>query len=172
MLKSASRGGGVCLLRGGLVWAGSAPGGGCVWFTGGMLWGGLWSVGCVWSGGRGVSARGVSCLVWGACSQGVSALGGLWSGGRVLPGGVLSGLVGPAPRGSLLWGVSGPGGLWSGGWCLLWGGCLVWGGVCVVGGVSAPGGYIPACTEADTPPPRGQTDACENITLAQLRCGR
>ena len=45
------------------------------------------------------------------------------------------------------------------------------------GGVSGPGvcpwgGGIPACTEADTPPPRGQTDACKNITLAQLRCGR
>ena len=42
------------------------------------------------------------------------------------------------------------------------------------GGGSAPGGGgcgIPACTEADTPP-RGQTHACENITLAQLRCGR
>ena len=39
-------------------------------------------------------------------------------------------------------------------------------------GGSAPGGYIPACTEADTPPPCGQTDTCENITLAQLHCGR
>ena len=45
-------------------------------------------------------------------------------------------------------------------------GCLVWGSL-------LPGGMgIPACTEADIPPPCGQTDACENITLAQLRCGR
>ena len=36
------------------------------------------------------------------------------------------------------------------------------------------GGCIPACTEADTPPPvdRILDNACENITLAQLRCGR
>ena len=49
------------------------------------------------------------------------------------------------------------------------GGCLLPGGVCSGGGVG-----IPACTEADTPPlpPRGQTHACKNITLAQLRCGR
>ena len=67
------------------------------------------------------------------------------------------------------------GGVWSQG-CLLWG---VWsggvsapGGVCSGGGVSARWGYIPACTEADPLPPCGQTDACENITLAQLRCGR
>ena len=33
-------------------------------------------------------------------------------------------------------------------------------------GVLHPGGYgIPACTEADTPPP-GQTHTCKNITLA------
>ena len=54
--------------------------------------------------------------------------------------------------------VPGPGGSGPGGW---------WSGP---GGVSVPGGYIPACTEAD--PPCGQTDACKNITLAQLRCGR
>ena len=65
------------------------------------------------------------------------------------------------------------------------GGCLVRGGVCsrgcawsggvCSGGGSAPRGWvgIPACTEADTPPPPcGQAHACENITLAQLRCGR
>ena len=39
------------------------------------------------------------------------------------------------------------------------------------GGVSAPGGGIPACTEADPPPVNRITDACENITLPQLRCG-
>ena len=59
----------------------------------------------------------------GICSRGVSALGGC-----LLPGGVVS-----APRGCLLPGGSDP-------------------------GRSAPsgggaGGCIPACTEADTPPP-------------------
>ena len=33
------------------------------------------------------------------------------------------------------------------------------------------GGGIPACTEAD-PHMNRITDACENITLPQLRCGR
>ena len=51
----------------------------------------------------------------------------------------------------MVWGVSGPGG----GGCLLEGGC-----------------GIPACTGADTPPVDRITDACKNITLAQLRCGR
>ena len=67
------------------------------------------------------------------------------------------------------------------------------GGVCLVRGVSAPGGVsaprgwgvvgclllggllrggIPACTETDTPPPCGQTHACENITsLRPLKMG-
>ena len=47
------------------------------------------------------------------------------------------------------------------------------GGVCLFqAGVSGPeggllrGGGITACTEADTPPPCGQTHACKNITLA------
>ena len=100
---------------------------------------------------------------------GVSALGGVCSQGRV-----------SAPGGCLLGGVSAPGGR-----CLLPGGgvcsqgvsapegCLLWGGVVsALGGGLLPGGYIPPCTEADTHPPCGQTDACENITLAQLRCGR
>ena len=44
-------------------------------------------------------------------------------------------------------------------------------GVSVPGGVcsrevSAPGGSgIPPCTEADTPSPHGQTNACKNITF-------
>ena len=110
------------------------------------------------------------------------------SGGCLLPGGVsapwgclcllLRGclLLGACSRGCLLWGVSALGG------CLLPGdvcsqGCLLW-GVCSQG-VSAPGGVctrgcllpggvcgIPACTEADTPPPCGQTDACKNMTFA------
>ena len=47
-----------------------------------------------------------------------------------------------------------------GGVCLARGGCLL-----------CQGGGIPACTEAD-PPVNRITDACENITLPQLRCGR
>ena len=57
------------------------------------------------------------------------------------------------------------GGAWS--WGGAWsqgvpgtGGCLVLGG-----------GGIPACTEAD-PPVNRITDACKNITLPQLCCGR
>ena len=100
-----------------------------------------------------------------------------WSGGGVVSlvrgrGGV------PGPRG--------------GGWCTWSRGvvCLFRGGLasqhalrqkppqpwCLVrgGGVPGPGGSgIPACTEAETPPPRVDriTDTCKNITLAQLRCG-
>ena len=55
-----------------------------------------------------------------------------------------------------------------------------WGGVFLGVGVfswgwgvsSSGGGCIPACTEADTPPVKRITDACRNITLPQLRCGR
>ena len=63
-------------------------------------------------------------------------------------------------------GVSGPRGgvgLWP------WGGSLVPGGGSLVqwGGTG-----IRACTEADPPPVDRITDACKNITLAQLRCGQ
>ena len=103
---------------------------------------GLWG-----RGGGGAWSRGGWCLIWGG-------LGGLPG-----PGGVCS-------WGGLVWG----GGAWyQGGWVCLVGGCLPGLGGCLPG---LGGGYIPACTEADTPPPCGQTDACENITLAQLRCGR
>ena len=74
------------------------------------------------------------CLVRGVCSWGsvcLVRLGGTWSGG-----------------------VPGRGGAWTGG-CLLWGDLLPGGsarGVSAPGGVCARGG-IPACTEADTPPP-------------------
>ena len=111
-----------------------------------------------WGGG----VPGQGCLVRGCLVQGGVCLGGVWSRG-----------------------VSGLGGVCSGG-------CLLQGGVCsrgmpglgglVLGGPglggSAPRGVcsqgvgIPACTEADTPPSCGQTHACENITLAQLRCSR
>ena len=67
----------------------------------------------------------------------------------------------------LIWGggcLPGPGGsAWSRGVCLVWGGvCLVRGGLPDRGG----GSGIPACTEADTLPPCGQTHTCKNITLA------
>ena len=76
----------------------------------------------------------------------------------------------------MLWGgVSGPGGSAPGGGVCS-GGCLVPGDVCsrgcvVPGGCLLRGG-IPACTEADTSAVNRMTDACKNITLAQLRCGR
>ena len=44
-------------------------------------------------------------------------------------------------------------------------GVLLGGSVCSRGG-DCSGGGIPACTEADTPPPCGQTHACKNITFA------
>ena len=65
--------------------------------------------------------------------------------GRSAPGGV------SAPRGVSALGGCAPGG------CARGGGCV----------------GIPACTEADTPPPVDRiTDACKNITLTQFRCGR
>ena len=71
------------------------------------------------------------------------------------PGGVRSrggGLV----RGGLLWGVSAPRGVYG------------------PRGVSAPGGLVVSQHALrQTPPPVDRiTDACKNITLAQLRCGR
>ena len=62
--------------------------------------------------------------------------------------------------------VSDPGGVVVsdlGGSARPWGDLPGLGGVCQV-----PGGYgIPACTEADTLPPCGQTHTCKNITLAK-----
>ena len=84
-----------------------------------------------------------------------------------------------------------PGGVCSrGGGCLLRGGCLLVGicsggtalGGLLWGGVSAPRGVLlprGVCSQGVYPsmhwgrhPPSGKTDACENITLAQLHCGR
>ena len=81
--------------------------------------------------------------------------------GVLLPGvgGVCSlgwGVSAPGGQGVCSRGVSAPGGL-------LRGGCVCSFG----GGGSALGGHgIPACTEADTSPPCGQTHACKNITFA------
>ena len=105
--------------------------------------------------------------------------GGLLLGG-LLPGGSALGGV-SAPKGCLLTGgVCSQGGLLLGGICSQGGGgvCSQGGGGVCSQGVSAPGGgrCIPACTEADTLPPPPWTEflthACENITLAQLHCGR
>ena len=98
------------------------------------------------SGPRGVCLVPGGCVwSWGCVVQGVSGQGGVWFGeGDVCSGGV-----------------------WSGE-CLLQGGSAS-------GGVSASRGVcgIPAYTDADTPLPVDRiTDACKNITLAQLRCGR
>ena len=89
----------------------------------------------------------------------MSALGDVCSWGVSAPGRSARG-ASALLRGCLLWGVSAPGGVCSGGCLLLGGVCSGWvsapGGVCSGGGVvSAPRGRrsIPACTEADTPPP-------------------
>ena len=97
------------------------------------------------------ASRGVSATE-GVCSGGCLLLGG----GGVCPGGcLLSGdlLLGGLLLGYLFWGVS------------TLGGCLLRGGYLLLGG------GIPSCTEADPPVDR-ITDACKNITLAQLRCSR
>ena len=106
----------------------------------------------------------------GFCSRGE---GGVCSGGwSLLPGGCLLQM-------GLLWGVSAPRG------------CLLLGGVCSQGGVSVPGGVCSREVSApggvsapgdvfqhalrQTPSPLWTeflTHACENITLAQLRCSR
>ena len=45
--------------------------------------------------------------------------------------------------------------------------------VCVSWGGGRGGGVYPSMHWVDTPPPENRmTDACENITLPQLRCGR
>ena len=107
-------------------------------------------------GGRGVC---VSSSQGGVCSGGVSAPGDICSGGGVSAN-------------------QGGGGVCSGGVSASWGGCLLW-GVCSRG-VSALGergvcswGVVSQHALRQTPPPVDRiTDACKNITLAQLRCGR
>ena len=93
-----------------------------------------------------------------------------WS---LLPGGGGSG-----PGGCLVWGESAPRGVWSGGGQLPGGVCS--GRVCSQGGLVQRGwGLVPGgpglggiSQHALRQTPCGQTHACENITLAQLRCGR
>ena len=108
--------------------------------------------GCLFLG-MGVSAPGGSALGGGVCSRGVSALGGVCSRGSVCSrGGVCS--RGSVPGGVCSQGVSAPGGVCSRG-CLLCG-CLLPGG-----------GRHPPLLWTEF-----LTHACENITLAQLHCGR
>ena len=146
-----------------LVWGVSAPGeasapGVCVWSQGGCL---LWAGVCSW---RGVCSGGVCswrvCLVPGMGGEGV-VQGGVWSQGGCLL------------RGSLLLGDLVPGGVSALGGCVCsrGRGCLLWGGVC--SGRSGPGGVVVSQHALrQTPPVDRITDACKNITLAQLRCGR
>ena len=131
------------------------------------------SGGCLLPWGGGVcSLGGCLCLLPQECLLlGGPAPGGVCSGGCLLLGGCL--LPGDVcSQGCLLLG-----GVCSQGGCLLQRECLL-SGVCSQG-VSAPGGVctrgcllpvgvcgIPACTEADTPPLCGQTDACKNMTFA------
>ena len=86
----------------------------------------------------------------------------LLRGGCLLPGGMF------APGGCLLRG--GGGGRLLGG-CLLWGVSAL-GGVCSVGRCLLLGGVVSHHALRQTPPVDRITDACKNITLAQLRCGR
>ena len=77
------------------------------------------------------------------------------SSGRIW-GGVWSGRVSGLGRG-----VSAPGGVSAaGGWCLLLGGICSGRGCLLLGVVSHH------ALRQDTPSPRGQTDACKNITFA------
>ena len=135
---------GACFSWGGGVcfWGVSAPGGVSAALGGVCFWGG-----CLLPGGCLLLGGGVSASQGGVC---------FW-GGCLLPGGVpASWGVSASWRGvSASWGVSAPGG------CLLW-------------GVSAPGGcgYPSMHWGRHTPTVNRITDACKNITLAQLRYGR
>ena len=117
------------------------------------------------------------------CARGGSAPGGVSAlGGRVsAPGGVY--LV----QGGLLWGVylvSGGSalGVCSGRGCLLPGMCVSaprdvcvcsQGCVCLLRGVSTPGEGVYLVGGCQVLPPLNRiTDACKNITLPQLCCGR
>ena len=113
------------------------------------------------SAARGVSAPGGVCSQGVCvCYRGVSALGGgvcSW-GGVCSRGYLLGGCL--LWQGLLLGRMSAPGGVSA------LGGCLLPGGLSALGGVYSGGCGIPACTEADTLTPCGQTDACKNITFA------
>ena len=93
----------------------------------------------------------------------------LLPGGCLFRGCLLRGVSGPG--GCLVRGVSGLGGVCSQGG-LVWGVCSQ-GDVCS-GGMSAPReGVVSQHALRQTPSPVDRiTDACKNITLAQLPCGR
>ena len=127
----------------------------------------------------GVCFPGEGCLLQGdvcsqeqgVCSRGFLLLGDVCSwGGESASGGICSG------GGCLLLGVSALGGCgvcsWEGVWCLF-PGVVCSGGCLLLGGVSALGGWHPSMHWGRHPPLVDRiTDACENITLAKLRCGR
>ena len=96
-------------------------------------------------------------------------MGGVRSWGVSAPGEVCSGRGVSAPGSGGRWGMSAPGGCAPGGSVCSQGGLLP-GGVCSQGrgGVSAPGGFVSQHALRQTPPPHGQTHACENITLCNF----
>ena len=104
---------------------------------------------------------------------GCTCPGGTCLGGVYLPRGYLPGGSVPARGVYLPGGTSGgcacPGGGVPGRGCTCWGvylpgGCTCLGG-CTCPGCTCPGGGTPPLVDRIT-------DACKNITLAQLRCGR
>ena len=125
----------------------------------------------------GISVQGGLCqgsVSRGVFVQGVSVMGGLCPGGSVSRGISVQREV-SIPGGVSVQGVSVRETLSGRGLCLgsLWDLCLR--GLCV-GGVSVQGGGL--CLGSlfrglSPPPPVNRiTDACENITLPQLRCGQ
>ena len=149
-LGGSAPGGGVCSWGVSTPREVSAPGGVCSrgsvcsrgWF---LLLGGCLLLGGVCSEG---------CLLLGVYSQGNLLQGvGVCSGGCLLQGVSALGVSAAGGRGVCSWEVSAPMG---GGGCLLWEGCV-----------------YPQHALRQTPPTVNRiTDACENITLPQLRCGR
>ena len=146
------------LCAGGCTWSGGVPGLG---------------VEGTWSQGGGVPGLGVVPGPGGAPGP-----GGTWSWG--MPG--LGGVPGPGGRTwswecLVLGGVPGPGGV-----CLVWGLEGTWSeGVYLVGGVPGLEGVVCLVQRvylvwgvywSGTPPVDRITDACKNITLPQLHCGR
>ena len=119
------------------------------------------------------------CIPVGCVPSAASAVSQRWGvlpGGCVLPGGGAVPLRGCASRGGASWGVGASGGCvcfprgcFLGGWCF-WGGVCASRGVCFGGcasqGVCSLGGVLPGGVCFRGCVPRGQTDACKNITFA------